>query len=264
MEKIKPYGVVNNITLYHGDCLDILPKLDIVFDCCITDLPYGTVACKWDSVIPFESMWLQLNRLIKHSGAICLFGIEPFSSYLRLSNIDDWKYDWIWNKKSFANFLNVKFQPGKIHEIISVFSKGASSYSKNENMVYNPQFEQGTPYEQRSGKQKTENDNSSVRSKIEQIVTKNEGVRYPVSIVEFSKNKTSYHPTQKPVELLEYLVNTYSNEGDVILDFTAGSGTTGIACMNTNRKCILIEKEEKYCEIIMKRLKDNNREDFLF
>jgi site-specific DNA-methyltransferase (adenine-specific) len=209
-------------------------------------------------------IWNNLNKLVKQNGAICLFGIEPFSSYLRLSNIHEWKYDWIWNKKSFANFLNVKFQPGKIHEIISVFSKGASSFSKNENMIYNPQFEQGKPYEQKSGKQKTENDNSSVRSKINQIITKNDGKRYPVSIIEFNKDKEAFHPTQKPISLMEYLIKTYSNENEYVLDFCAGSGTTGIACLNLNRKCILIEKEEKYCDIIKNRLLNHNQQEFLF
>ena len=122
-------------------------------------------------------------------------------------------------------------------------------------MIYNPQFEKGKPYSQLSGKQKTENDNSSVRSKIEQITTINEGTRYPISIVDFVKDKDSFHPTQKPVSLLEYLVKTYTNDGDIVLDFTAGSGTTGVACMNLNRKCVLIEKDEKYCEIIIQRLK---------
>ena len=258
---IIPYYQNELVTLYQGDCLEIMPNLDIKFDACITDLPYGTVACKWDVVVNFEFMWKELDRLIKDNGAICLFGIEPFSSYLRLSNIEMWKYDWIWNKKAFANFLNVKFQPGKVHEIISVFSKAASSFSKNGNMIYNPQFEQGKPYSQLSGKQKTENDNSSVRSKIEQITTINEGIRYPISIVDFVKDKVSFHPTQKPVSLLEYLVKTYTNENEIVLDFTAGSGTTGVACMNLNRRCILIEKEEKYCEIIIERLKQKEIEN---
>ena len=257
---IIPYYKNDLITLYHGDCLEIMPQLDIKFDCCITDLPYGTIACNWDSVIPFDKMWNELNRLIKETGAIVLFGIEPFSSSLRMSNIKNWKYDWIWNKKSFANFLNVKYQPGKIHEIISVFSKSASSYSKNGNMIYNPQFEKGIAYCQKSGKQKTENNNSSVRSKIEQTITENNGIRYPVSIIEFNKDKTFFHPTQKPFELMKYLIKTYTLENEIVLDFTAGSGTTGIACMNLNRKCVLIEKEEKYCKIIIKRLQDKEKE----
>lgn len=257
---LKPYYQNDLITLYCGDCLEIMQQLNNIFDCCITDLPYGTVACNWDSVIPFEPMWNELNKLIKKTGSIVLFGIQPFSSYLRLSNIKDWKYDWIWNKKAFANFLNVKYQPGKIHEIISVFSKSASSYSKNGNMIYNPQFECGIPYCQKSGKQKTENNNSSVRSKIDQTITKNDGIRYPVSIIEFNKDKTSYHPTQKPIKLIEYLIKTYTNENEYVLDFTAGSGTTGIACMNLNRKCVLIEREEKYCEITVERLKEIEQE----
>ena len=257
---LKPYYQNELVTLYNGDCLDIMPELKEKFDCCITDLPYGTVACAWDCVVPFDPMWKNLENLVKSKGAIALFGIEPFSSKLRLSNIKMWKYDWIWNKKSFANFLNVKFQPGKVHEIISVFSESASSYSKNGNMIYNPQLETGKPYRQKSGKQKTENNNSSVRSKISQVITKNNGIRYPISILEFSKEKSSFHPTQKPVELIEYLIKTYTNENELVLDFTAGSGTTGVACMNTNRKCVLIEKEEKYCDIIVERLKQSEKE----
>ena len=255
-----PYFQNNLVTLYCGDCLQIMPNLSIKFNAIITDLPYNTTACNWDKLIPFELMWTNLKNLIKQNGAIVLFGIEPFSSYLRTSNIQMWKYDWIWNKKSFANFLNVKFQPGKIHQIISVFSTGASSFSKNGNMNYYPQYETGKAYSQKSGKQKTDNDNSSVRSKIEQMITENKGIRYPVSIITFNKDKSSYHPTQKPIALMEYLIKTYSNENEQILDFCAGSGSTGIACMNLNRKCVLIQKEEKYCEIIKNRIIENEKE----
>lgn len=254
---MEPYFRNEKVTIYHGDCIEVMQNLyqdGVSVDCCITDPPYGITACKWDAVIPFDTMWKCVNALLKQNAVVCLFGSEPFSSYLRLSNLPMWKYDWIWNKGSFANFLNVKFQPGKVHEIISVFSQGASSYSKNGNMLYIPQFEQGKPYQQRSGKQKTDNANSSVRSKIQQTITKNDGVRYPTSIINFDKDKESLHPTQKPIALLEYLVKTYTNENDLVLDFTAGSGTTGVACMHTNRCCILIEKEEKYCEISARRL----------
>lgn len=252
---MEPYFQNELVTLYKGDCLEIMPQLEEKFDACITDPPYGTTACKWDAVIPFDRMWAEIRRLVKHAGVTCLFGSEPFSSLLRCSNLDMFKYDWIWSKKTYANFLNIKFQPGKVHEIVSVFSDAASTYSSNGDvMAYYPQCEPGEAYVQRSGKQKTEKNNSTVRCKIDQIVTVNEGIRYPVSILEFLKDKETLHPTQKPVKLIEYLVRTYAPEGGSVLDFCAGSGTTGVACMNANRKCVLIESDEHYCEVIRDRL----------
>jgi site-specific DNA-methyltransferase (adenine-specific) len=244
-----------------------MSKLNVKIDACITDPPYGTTACKWDAIIPFEQMWDNLKKLIKEEGVICLFGSEPFSSLLRCSNLEMFKYDWIWYKDSFANFLNIKFQPGKVHEIISIFAKKSSTFSKKGVMNYFPVLTEGKPYSQKSGKQKTEKENSTVRSHIEQVETINEGFRYPTSILEcFHKDKEKLHPTQKPVSLIEYLVKTYTKENDIVLDFTAGSGTTGLACLKNNRKCILIEKEEKYCNITMQRLIDykNEKDSFLF
>ena len=248
------------VKLYQGDCLQVMPQLNMTFDACITDLPFGTSGCKWDMVIPFEDMWRELKRLIKPNGAICLFGIEPFSSYLRISNIQQWKYDWIWDKGAFANFLNVHYQPGKKHEIISVFSSGASSYSKNENMVYYPQYEPGKAYTQLKGEQKFETGNASVRSKIQRVITENQGIRYPASIIKFNKDRDTEHPTQKPTALLEYLIKTYTLQNEIVLDFTSGSGTAGVAAMETNRRVVLIEKEEKYCEITIKRLQDKEKQ----
>lgn len=254
---IQPYYQNQNVVLYKGDCLQILPQLDIKVDCVITDLPYGTSACKWDCIVPFQPMWKQLQRLTKDNSAICLFGVQPFSSLLRVSNLNLYKYDWIWNKGQFANFLNVKFQPGKVHQIISVFGKGASSYSKNINMNYFPVMQSGKPYKCKSGNQKQQKNNSTVRSKIQSVITQNDGKRYPTSILnDFKKDKQKYHPTQKPISLLEYLIKTYSEQNDLILDFTCGSGGVGIACMNTNRRCVLIQKQQKYCQITVKRLKE--------
>ena len=245
---------MENIKLYKGDCLEIMDKLiesGVKVDCILTDPPYGTTGYKWDATIPFDEMWERLNKLIKKRGAIILFGSEPFSSALRMSNIKNFKYDWIWEKPQGTNFMHVKHQPYKVHEIISVF---------NQHNYY-PQMEKGKPYT--SGKGKTGEMKSGVVTKIQ---TKNEGTRYPRSIQFFSKDKTkSLHPTQKPVELLEYLIKTYTKEGETVLDFTMGSGSTGVSCINTNRKFIGIELDDKYFEIAKERIENRynelNRED---
>ena len=250
---------MSKIDLYKGDCLEVMDRLieqGIKVDAIITDPPYGTTACKWDSVIPFPEMWLRVNKLIKPSGAIVLFGSEPFSSTLRVSNLPMYKYDWKWEKASGANFLNFKYQPSKVHEDILVFGKMATSYSKKGNLSYNPQMAQGEPYSQKSGKQKTINSNSSVRSEIKQVVTTNDGMRYPRSIQKIQKDKSKLHPTQKPVALMEYLIKTYTNENETVLDFTMGSGTTGVAAKNLNRNFIGIEMDDKYFEIANKRIED--------
>ena len=241
-----------------GDCLEELPKIfDKNIDLVLTDPPYGTSACKWDSIIPFEKMWKELKRIIKKEGSIVLFGTEPFSSNLRLSNADWFKYDWIWEKPNGANFLVANYQPLKVHEIISVFGNAPTSYSKNKPMLYNPQETIGKAYKQTSGKQKTEKENSTVRSKIEQVVTTNKGTRKPRTIIQFSNDKEKLHPTQKPVALLEYLIKTYTNESDTVLDFTMGSGSTGVAAKNLNREFIGIELDEKYFNIAQKRINND-------
>lgn len=257
---ITPYFKNDNVTLYKGDCLEIMPELDIEFDACITDPPYGTTACKWDSVIPFENMWKELERLVKKEGAICLFGSEPFSSLLRCSNIKMFKYDWIWDKKTGLGFLDSKFRPLKSHEIVSIFSKSGCSNGSVPPMQYNPQGLISTTKKNSNSPSNILNCEPKKRKELNTQYT-----NYPKSIITFSR-VSGLHPTQKPVELLEYLIKTYTNEGEVVLDFTAGSGTTGIACMNTKRKCVLIEKEEKYCDIIVKRLQDRENElkQFLF
>ena len=241
--------------LIHGDCLIELPKIfDKKIDLVLTDPPYGTTPCKWDSVIPLDKMWFQLKRIIKKQSSIVLFGTEPFSSNLRLSNANWFKYDWIWEKPNGANFLVANYQPLKVHEIISIFGNAPTSYSKNKPMLYNPQETIGKAYKQTSGKQKTEKENSTVRSKIEQVVTENKGTRKPKTIIQFSNDKEKLHPTQKPVALLEYLIKTYTNENDTVLDFTMGSGSTGVACKNLNRNFIGIEKDENYYNIAKQRI----------
>ena len=248
--------------LFHGDCLEIMKNIeDESIDMILCDLPYGTSACKWDSVIPFEPLWEQYSRIIKPFGAIVLFGSEPFSSALRLSNLDMYKYDWKWEKPNGANFLNFKYQPAKVHEDIMVFGKSATSYSKNGNMIYNPQMTEGTPYNQKSGQQRQDNGHvlgSTVRSPIKQVYTENNGTRYPRSIQRFPLDKDKLHPTQKPVALLEYLIKTYTNEGNVVLDNCMGSGSTGVACINTNRRFIGIELDEIYFNVAKERIGNNH------
>ena len=234
------------IKLLQGDCLERMKEIESgSVDAIITDPPYGTTACKWDSVIPLEPMWEQLKRIIKPNGAIVLFGAEPFSSLLRCSNIKDFKYDWVWEKSKATGFLNSKKQPLRAHEIISVF------YSKPP--TYNPQMTEGVAYNKGVRKEQTQND---VYSSFDQVEVKSDGLRFPRSVQYFktAESEGGFHKTQKPVALMEYLIKTYTNEGETVLDFTAGSGTTGVAAINTNRNAILIEKNPNYCEIIKRRI----------
>ena len=211
-------------------------------DAIITDPPYGTTACKWDSVIPFDSMWERLERLIKLNGAIVLFGSEPFSSALRMSNIKNYKYDWVWVKENGTGFLNAKKQPLRNNEQISIFYKSQPTY--------NPQMRTGfKPYSCKQGATKTDNYGAQAGA-----LTVSDGSRYPLNTLSFVRDKSRVHPTQKPVALLEYFVKTYTNEGETVLDFTMGSGTTGVACKNTNRKFIGIENLEKYFDIAVNRI----------
>ena len=238
-----------DIKLYKGDCLEVMKDIpDKSIDMILCDLPYGTTACKWDVVIPFDKLWAQYNRIIKDKGAIVLFGSEPFSSYLRLSNIKNYKYDWIWNKKLAGNGILAKKQPLKIHEIISVFNSN----------IYYPQMTYGKNRSKMTGGMGTNNSDVLHNSKTFQKEYCN-NLYYPISIQEYTVanlRKNRLHPTQKPVALLEYLIKTYTNENDLVLDNCMGSGSTGVACVNTNRKFIGIEKDENYFEISKKRLQE--------
>ena len=248
---------MSNIELYHGDCLevmDVLIAMGVKVDMILCDLPYGTSACKWDFILPIEQLWKEYKKLIKDDGAIALFGSEPFSSKIRISNLQMYKYDWKWEKPSGANFLNFKYQPAKVYEDIMIFGKSAVSYSKKGNMKYIPQMEVGNPYYQKSGKQKEDYGNSTVRTPIKQVITENNGERYPRAIQKFSLDKDKYHPTQKPVALMEYLIKTYTNVGDTVLDNCMGSGTTGVACKRLNRNFIGIELDDKYFQIAKERI----------
>lgn len=233
--------------LRQGNCLEVMKDIpDKSIDMILCDLPYGTTACKWDNVIPFETLWEQYNRIIKDNGAIVLFGSEPFSSHLRLSNLKMYKYDLIWDKNKGTQPQLAKIQPMKSHENISVFGNGR--------ITYNPQFEVGTPY-YRKNKGSTSKDN--MIKTLKPIEQKNSGFRYPRTILKFSRDfsaQTRLHPTQKPVALLEYLIKTYTNEGETVLDNCMGSGSTGVACINTKRNFIGIELEEKYYKIACERI----------
>ena len=248
---MNPYYEEKDILLYYGDCLEIMPTLaDKSIDMILCDLPYGTTACKWDTIIPFEPLWAQYKRLIKDNGAIVLTASQPFTSALVMSNPGWFKYEWIWDKTVGANIMQAKYQPMKIHENIVVFCKGKINYHPIKTLK---DVKNVRPI-MKSGFSNTYN-----------TVVKNDKCDYinkfPESIIrESSRNGECnplkrLHPTQKPVALFEYLIRTYTNEGDTVLDNCAGSGTTGVACKNLKRKAILIEKEEKYCEIIVDRIK---------
>ena len=243
---------MSQINLYNGDCLEIMQQLiekGIKVDAIITDPPYGTTSCKWDSIIPFDEMWNCLKKIRKNNSPIILFGSEPFSSYLRISNIKEYKYDWIWKKSKSGSAFTAKYRPVNKHENISVFGKGV--------ITYNPQLIEGTPYSRNHLLSEDDKNNHNIGFNKKIVKTVNTGFRYPITIQEFQqkwRRQDQVHPTQKPVELMEYLVKTYTNENDTVLDFTMGSGTTGIACKNTNRNFIGIELDKHYFEIAKERI----------
>jgi site-specific DNA-methyltransferase (adenine-specific) len=243
--------------LLKGDCFALLKDIpDASIDMICTDPPYGTVSCKWDVVIPFAPMWEQLKRIRKPNSCVALFGSEPFSSALRISNIDEYKYDWVWKKTKAGNFIQANYQPIKYHEIISVFSDAPASYTKTgKRMKYYPQMWGST-----TAKNKGQSIQTAVaanRGKFSDSYrlksTNESGRRFPISILEYP-NLDKMHPTQKPVALLEYLIKTYTLEGEIVLDFTMGSGSTGVACLNTNRNFIGIEKDEGYFDMARSRM----------
>lgn len=237
---------MDNYKLINGDCIEEMEKLiddDIKVDMVLTDPPYGTTACKWDSVIPFEEMWECLNGLTYDNTPIILFGSEPFSSNLRMSNINNFKYDWIWYKNTASGFPFAK--SGQYYPIMENTEKPRSSFKRkaSKSNVYG-QLKNDTVY-------------------------RDNGLRFPKRIISFNclkgecNNIHRLHPTQKPVALLEYLIKTYSNEGDTVLDFTMGSGSTGVACQNLNRDFIGIELDKEYYEIAKQRIKNINKQEKL-
>lgn len=237
------------VTLYNADCLEVMKYIpDGSVDMALIDPPYGTTQCKWDCDIDLTAMWNELHRIVKTDGAICVFGAEPFSSNLRMSNIRNFKYDFVWEKSKATGFLNAKRQPLRAHELVSVF------YRKQ--CTYNPQMTQGAAYDKGVRKQQTDDD---VYGSFEQVQVKSEGQRYPRSVQYFktAESEGSYHKTQKPLALLEYLIKTYSNEQDVVFDCFMGSGSTGVAAVNTGRNFVGIELDETYFKIADDRIKES-------
>lgn len=256
--------------LYLGDCLEIMKDIpNESIDCIICDLPYGTTHCDFDkvlksmdkykqkSIIDLDLLWEQYERIIKPDGAIVLFGSQPFSSVLISSNYKLYKYNWVWEKNKAGNHVAIAYQPLKIHEDILIFSKAGCNTNCKTPIKYNPQgviWKEEIKYRKNDVKKEGINKYNSLKKGEYKI----KGSNYPKTILEFNVpcGKERFHPTQKPVDLLEYLVKTYTNEGDVVLDNCMGSGSTGVACMNTNRKFIGIELKEDYFEISCKRLKE--------
>lgn len=253
MDNLTPVFQKNNIILYQGDCLDILPNIDIKFNAVIADPPYGCLnkknnSARWDVVIDFDKLWECLNRIIYDNSAVILFGNGLFSAQTMLSNPLLYKYSLIWLKNRKTGFLNANKMPLRQHEDIMVFY--------NKLPTYNPQFVKCLPHQKNHSRGHKEIITNRCYGDYKNLQIEITDYKYPTSIINIDKqhDRNQLHPTQKPVKLLEYLIKTYSNEHDTILDFCAGSGTTGIACLNTNRKCILIQKEDKYIELIINRL----------
>lgn len=276
---------MNDIELIHGDCLVEMRKLaDKSIDCVICDLPYGTTSCKWDVVIPFDKLWEQYRRVVKDGGAIVLFGSQPFTSMLVASNIANFKHEWIYEKQKAANFMSAKNAPLKYHENILVFGFGSIKYNPQKYKVL--EFDdilkmnseqlkhlfQSRDYDRFGCVDKRHTLNDCQNPKIShygnlsvKIRNPDDGTRYPKSVIKINKSiNGNVHPTQKPVALLEYLIKTYSNEGDTILDNTMGSGSTGVACVNTNRKFIGIELDDVFFKIASQRINNTVRELKLF
>ena len=240
------------LTLWHGDCLDLMAHVpDGSVDMILCDLPYGTTACKWDTVIPFDSLWAHYKRVIKPNGAIVLFGSEPFSSLLRVSNLKHYRYDWTWIKNTGTNFLHAKRMPIRYTENIHVFGLPRGTY--------NPQKTTGH-VATNSGKGRNTGNIYHGKSKVD--YKGGDTTRFPKNTIAFDTvdNYSRIHPTQKPGSLCEYLIRTYTNEGETVLDNCMGSGTTGIACLNTGRNFIGIEKDQKYFEIARNRIEGHNAE----
>lgn len=239
------------IELHHGDCLEIMPLIpDKSIDMILCDLPYGTTEAKWDSIIPLDLLWINYKRILKPNGTVVLTSTEPFTSVLNVSNLEWFKYDFIWNKLNATGHLNAKARPLKQHEIISVFSEGSAT-STSLTMCYNPQGLIDVDITKVNFETETTGKRESRKKGKKWKQTKS---GYPKSILTFTYDREKLHGTQKPVELMEYLIKTYTNEGNTVLDNCMGSGTTGLACRKLNRNFIGIEKDEKYFEISKKRI----------
>jgi len=245
------YYYTKNGMLLHGDCLEWMKKIpDKSIDMVLADLPYGTTACKWDTVIPLDKLWKQYERIIKDDGAMIFTASQPFTSILVMSNLKLFKYEWIWEKNVSSNFMQYKFMPGKKHENVLVFCKNKTKY--------NPIMEEKAPssIERMKYKYQDRKQSEHYKSDISKDTSKREEMKYPTSVKKFNR-EVGMHPTQKPVALFEYLIKTYTNENEIVLDNAAGVCTTAIACENLNRKWICIELEEEYCKKSVKRIEEH-------
>ena len=251
-------------TIYNEDCLQGMQRIpDGSIDAVICDLPYGTTRNQWDSVIPLDKLWAEYRRIIKERGAIVLFAQQPFTSALVMSNPQMFKYEWIWEKESGTGHLNANYCPMKIHENVLVFSKSAACFVKSptDAMIYNPQIRQDfEPYKCKRGRMSTCYDHEHSK----ETITVNNGDRYPIDIIQYNKDRNTFHLTQKPVDLLRYLVLTYTNEGDTVLDNCMGSGTTAIACIKERRHFIGFELNKEYFDKAMRRIKTEQAQLTLF
>lgn len=261
------------IRLYHGDCLELMENVpDNSVELILCDLPYGTTKCKWDVIIPFDKLWDNYNRIIKQNGAILLFGNEPFSSHLRISNLSSYRYDWYWQKDKAANFLFGNKMPLKILEVISVFYESQPTYNPQKEVnPKGPSKRHLSPNPSKISKNVKEVMGDSWKETKMDETQNYHGKNYeadkllPKQLVYFSREqKGKVHPTQKPVKLLEYLIKTYTNENDVVLDNCMGSGSTGVAAVNLNRQFIGIELDENYYNIAKKRILESNSLNDLF
>ena len=250
--------------IYRGDCLDGMQDIDDKsVDLILCDLPYNTTPCKWDCMIPFEPLWNAYKRIIKPEGAIVLFAQQPFTTKLISSNLEMWKYNWIWVKENGTNFLNSHYQPIKTTEDICVFGLGSTSpTTKGVYMTYNPQMREGfEPYVRNKGDRKPTAVSGSV---IKRNTTNNDGTRYPTNLLYFKRDKDKVHPTQKPVDLLRYLIRTYTNNNALVLDNTCGSGSTCVAAIREKRNFIGIELNNEYFDIASNRINSEMQQLTLF
>lgn len=243
-----------NCEIFNEDCLQKLKEIpEESIQLVLMDLPYNTTPCEFDKEkIPLNELWVELKRILKPEGAVVGFAQQPFTTRLIASNIEMYKYNWVWKKTRCTNFLNQRYQPGKCTEDICVFGKKACSYSPKGNMKYNPQMSAGKPYKSRGAGNRSAT--SVIRGDLQQKPIDNKGERLPINVLEFKHDKEHFHPTQKPVELLRYLIRTYTDEGDTVLDPTMGSGSTGVAAVLENRNFIGIEKDQNYFNIAKERI----------
>lgn len=244
-------------TLYNGDCLEVMKDIpDKSIDLVLCDLPYGYIESKWDVQIPMEKLWEFYKKVLRDGGSVLLFGNEPFASYIRMSNVDWYKYDWYWHKNTFANFPQAPYMPLKNIETISVFSEGKIAPNAKLKMNYYPQ---GLLDCYKEIVDRPCAVSFRPNRKPQSFVQTQTG--YPKQLLRFDKDTEKFHPTQKPVALLEYLIKTYTKEGYTVLDNCMGSGSTGVACVNLNRNFIGIELEEKYFKIAEERINNAKKEE---